>query len=377
MGNTIVRREWLKQSSLAALGLGFSLRSIAGEDYLPRGAGNEQGLINLGANENPYGISSKTREAIIDMIGQANRYMSNVASLRSFKKELASHYHVAPEQVLVTAGSGQALALLARHFNKGHIIAPDITFGILPNTARKAGIEVVEVPLTYDKVHDLPAMLKAINAQTQLVYICNPANPTSTIVKPGVLKSFCEAAAKKTTVLIDEAYIDYLEGADHESMIGLIDQYPAVLVTRTFSKIHGMAGLRVGFVIGHASLIAQLEANYFQSTQFNVSNLSQAAAAIALSDTAHTAISRQKNAAARQYTYDALSRMKFRCIPSYTNFLFFKLENYTGDFAAAMLQQNIVVRSNKYADGSWCRVSVGTMDEMKQFMEVMKNTFNV
>ena len=191
------RRQWLQQSSLALVGLGFSFKSMANEEGFKRSMGIENGVINLGSNENPYGISPKAKQAILDMMGETNRYQFNVASLQSFKKTIGDHYKVGENQVLVTAGSGEGLALLARHFNKGNIVAADITFGILPNTAKKIGTKVIEVPLTKEKVHDLPAMLKAINNETQLVYICNPANPSSTIVEHAALKSFCEEASKK------------------------------------------------------------------------------------------------------------------------------------------------------------------------------------
>src|SRR5439155_4170660 len=119
--------------------------------------------------------------------------------------------------------------------------------------------KVIEVPLTPDKVHDLPAMLAAIDNETQLVYICNPANPTATLLKPDALKNFCIEASKKAVVLIDEAYLDFPDAPDNESMIGLIEKNPNVLVIKTFSKIHAMAGLRIGFMIGHFSMISKLQ----------------------------------------------------------------------------------------------------------------------
>lgn len=366
------RRNWIKQSSLAALGLGISLRSIAGEDYLPRNFGSELGLINLGANENPYGISPKAKEAIMQMIGEANRYQFNVTSLKSFTKQLAEYYGVTESHILVTAGSGEGLALLARHFNKGNIVTADPTFGILPSAAKKIGTKVIEVPLTQSKVHDLDAMLKAINEKTNLVYICNPANPTSTIVKPAILKNFCIEAARKTVVLIDEAYIDFLDAPDNESMISLIEKNPNVLVIRTFSKIHAMAGLRVGFIIGHPSLIDQIEPNYFQNSQICVSNLSLAAALASLHDEEHRRQCKQKNADARQFTFDELVKLKYNVIPSYTNFIFFQLKNYAGNFGEDMLKKNIILRSMDNKNGKWARVSIGTLDEMKIFISTMK-----
>jgi len=368
---TVNRRNWLKQSSLAALGLGISLRSLAGEDYLPRNFGTEKGLVNLGSNENPYGISSKAKDAILGMIGEANRYQFNVASLQSFKKELGDHYGVGANQVIITAGSGEGLNLLTRHFNKGNIVTAKPTFGILPSTAKKIGTEVIEIPLNSAKAHDLPAMLSAINDNTSLVYICNPANPSSTMISPSQMKSFCTEASKKATVLIDEAYIDFLDAPDNESMISLVDKNPNILVIRTFSKIHGMAGLRIGFIIGNAATIKQIEPNYFQSTNFCLSTLSMSAALASMKDPQHQLMSKQKNAAARQFTFDELKKMGHSPIPSYTNFIFCPIKDYKGDLSLDMLKKNIILRFN--TEDKWCRVSIGTMDEMKLFVSTMKS----
>ena len=368
------RRQWLQQSSLALLGLGVSFRSMGNEEGIKRIAGIENGLINLGSNENPYGISAKAKQAILDMMGETNRYPFNVASLQSSKKTLGNYYKVSEDQVLITAGSGEGLAMIARHFNKGNIVTADITFGVLPNTAKKIGTKVIEVPLTKEKVHDLPAMMKAINNETQLVYICNPANPTATIVKADDLKRFCEEASKKTVVLIDEAYNEFLDNADSQSMIGLIEKNPNILVIKTFSKIHAMAGLRVGFVIGHSSLIKKLQPDYFQSSQLAVSVLSLNAAMASLNDEAHKVSSKQKNEAARKYTMDEMKKMGIDYIPSYTNFIFYPVKKYSGDYAADMFNKHkIIMRANNYSDGQWGRVSIGTLEEMKTFCSTLKS----
>lgn len=375
MKNTLNRRDWLKSNSLAALAFGFSLPSMANEEGILRSYGAETGLINLSANENPYGISPMAKEAIRNMISEANRYQFNVTSLQTFTKELAQYYKVNTEQVLVTAGSGDALQMLARHFNKGNLVTATPTFSILPSTAKKVGTKVIEVPLTKEKIHDLPAMLKAINGDTQLVYICNPANPTSTIVSPNDLKKFCIEASKKAVVVIDEAYIDFLDAPDNESMIGLVDKHPNVIVVRTFSKIHAMAGLRVGFLVGHPTTIDVLGKNYFSNSQITVSNLSMAAAMASLQDEEHRLSCKQKNEAARSFTIRSLQEMKINCIPSYTNFIFFPLGKYPGDFSKDMFDKNIFLRSNNYLGDKWARVSVGTIDEMKQFIDVMKKVW--
>jgi|KBSMisStandDraft_5_1062788.scaffolds.fasta_scaffold05668_6 histidinol-phosphate aminotransferase len=371
------RRRWIQQSSLAFLGLGISFRSMGNEEGLERIAGIENGLINLGSNENPYGISAKAKQAILDMMGETNRYPFNVASLGSAKKTLGDYYKVGEDQVLITAGSGEGLAMLARHFNKGNIVTADITFGVLPNTAKKIGTKVIEVPLTKEKVHDLTAMMKAINNETQLVYICNPANPSATILKADELKRFCEEASKKTVVLIDEAYNEFLDNSDSQSMIGLIEKNPNILVIKTFSKIHAMAGLRIGFIIGHPTLIKKLQPDYFQSSQLAVSVLSLNAAMTSLTDEEHKAICKQKNEAARKYTMDEMKKMGIQFIPSYTNFIFYPVKNYPGEYSADMFDKHkIIMRSNKYSDGQWARVSIGTIDEMKQFIQVIGDPKN-
>ena len=374
MSTSLNRRDWLKSNSLAALALGFSIPSMGmgNEEGMLRSFGMAQGLINLGSNENPYGISPKAKEALLAMVAESHRYQFNVASLADFEKEIAKYYQVGSNQIVATAGSGDALGKLARHFNKGSLVTATPTFATLPNTAKKIGTKVIEVPLTSDKVHDLPAMLRAIDNNTGLVYICNPANPSSTVLPTQALKDFCMEASKKAVVVIDEAYIDFLDDPEGRSMISLIDKNPNVIVVRTFSKIHAMAGLRVGFVVGHPAIIRALDENYFTNSQINISNLAAAAALASLQDEAHRVSCKQKNTAARTYTFNAFKEMNIACIPSHTNFLFFPLGKYPGDFAKDMLGKNVILRSNTYPDGKWGRVSLGTLDEMKQFISIMK-----
>ena len=371
----INRRNWLKYSSLAAIGLGVRVPTMGNEEGILKSYGAATGLVNLSSNENPYGIAPLAKEAIMNLLGEANRYQYNIASLQTLKKEIADLHKVDIKQVLLTPGSGEALGLLPRHFNKGNLVTAFPTFGILPATAKKIGTKVIEVPLTTDKKHDLPAMLAAINNETALVYVCNPANPSSTILKPDALKAFCIEASKKAVVVIDEAYIDFLEAPDNESMIGLIEKNPNIIVVNTFSKVHAMAGLRVGFVIGNLTYIKALEDNYFACAQFGMSVLSMTAAQASMKDKAHQKMSIAKNEIARTYGYNELKKLGINCIPSYTNFLFFPLGNYAGNFAEDMLKKNIFLRSDIYYGEKWARASVGTLEEMQQFIAVMKESW--
>jgi histidinol-phosphate aminotransferase len=381
MPSTINRRNWFKQTSFATLGLGLSLRSFANDtEGLPgKKFDSQKGVINLSSNENPHGISPKSKQAIIEMIPWSNRYSFNIENLKHCQATIAKYYEVEEENILLTAGSSIVLDLSARYFYKpgGNLVTADPTFFILPATAKKIGLSVNAVPVDSNRGVDLPGMLSAINHDTQLVYLVNPNNPTGTLLKPDAMKSFCREAAKKTAVLIDEAYLDFLDAPDNESMIPLAANDPNILVTRTFSKIHGMAGLRIGYVISHPSRIKQLEQSLFTESQVAISDLSLAAALASLQDEEHRAHCKQKIIAARDYTIKSLKEMNIHCIPSVTNFILFPLGNYQGNFADFMLTKNIYLRSNTYFGEKCCRVSVGTMEEMQQFIKVMKDTWKV
>ncbi|WP_290791997.1 pyridoxal phosphate-dependent aminotransferase [Flavihumibacter sp. UBA7668] len=377
MSNSIHRRNWLKQSALAALGLSVSLNSLAGEDYLPKDLSQllpnaNPSLINLGSNENPYGLSPQAKKAISDLINNSHRYQYNIPHVQEFRKQLADYLGVTTDHLLLTPGSGEGLNLLARHYSKGNLVTATPTFGILPNTAKKIGVQVREIPLDKQKVHDLPAMLQAIDSNTAQVYLCNPANPTGTVLHPTELRSFCEEASKKTVVTLDEAYLEFLDAPYNESMLPLIKNgNKNIVLLRTFSKIHAMAGLRVGYILADPATINELKENYFGNSNFCMSALSLTAAMASLKDTDHQQKSKKLNAAARQFTQDGLKKAGFDFIPSYTNFIYFNLKNYKGDFAADMLAKNIVLRSSDQPDGKWGRVSIGTLEEMKSFLKTM------
>jgi histidinol-phosphate aminotransferase len=379
MSTTINRRSWLKLNSLAAFGLGLGLPAIAETQKIRNVFNSEIPLINLGSNENPYGICTGAKQAILDTLPYSNRYAFNLPKLQHFKDSMAAYFGVKPENILATPGSTVVLELAALHFakDKGNIVSPALTFPTLPQEAKKDGLELINVPMTHDYGVDLDGMLNAINAQTRIAYIVNPNNPTGTLLKPAAMKDFCLKASKKTVVVIDEAYIDFIDPPDNESMISLAASNPDILIARTFSKIHGMAGLRVGAAIGHPDLIKQLEQTHFEFSDFSISDLSLAAALASIPDENHRLQTKQKNAVARAYATKALEELNLHPIPSFTNFILFPLGKYEGNFAENMLKQNIILRSVHYDNQQWGRVSIGTLDEMQQFAKVMKQTWKV
>ena len=378
MASPINRRDWLRQSTLAALGMGLTLPSLAHEEF-QRNRYHTDGnnLINLGSNENPYGISPKAKQAIMDMIPWSNRYSFNLDGLKDARNTVSNYFGVASNNILLTAGSSIVLDFFPRILYKpgAHLVTAEPTFFVLPMLCKQLGYSVSAVRVGADDGLDLSAMLSAIQPNTQLVYVVNPNNPTGTYIKPGAMKEFCLEASKKTTVLIDEAYLDFLDSPDNESMIPLAANNPNIFVTRTFSKIHGMAGLRIGYLIGHPSRIETFENDYFSDSQIAISDLSLAAAMASLKDEAHRLEAKHEIISARDYTVKSLQKLNIKVTPSFTNFIHFPLGNYEGDFADFMLKKNIILRNYPIGKEKWGRVSVGTMPEMQQFIKVMNETW--
>ena len=368
------RRTWLRNSILSAAGVGLSLKGLSEETVcLPRNVlPPDAGIINLGANENPYGMSPMAKKAIHDLVDNANRYSFNLPVTQSLPADLAKHWSVDEKQIIVTAGSGEALNLLARLYTKGNIVTAKPTFMILPRTAKDLGTQVIEVPLTHNKVHDLDAMKAAITPETTMVYICNPANPTSTVLEPAKLRAFVQEVSQRTLVVVDEAYMELLDAPYNESLIPLTKDNKNLIVLKTFSKIFAMAGMRVGYVIAHPDTTKTLLAGNFTQASFCVSVLGLVAATASLKNMDHALSTKKQIIDAREWTSQQLTSMGYRTIKSYTNFIYYAVPNFKGDFAKYMMDKKILMRSDDHIDGNWARVSVGRMDEMKAFIEVMK-----
>ncbi len=389
LGHDPNRREWLKRSALLAASLTvlpdlfagprgshsveqplFSTNEMVGNLPLPANA------VLLGSNENPYGISPKARQAVMDALGQANRYGFNGPNSQQLLQSIADKDGVAKESILMTAGSSEVLGITGTFItylgkSKGNVVFPWPTFSLMADHFVKLGVEVTKVQLTSDKMHDLPQMLAKMDRKTKMVYVCNPNNPTGTLLKPSVVKDFCIEASKKAYVMVDEAYIDFLNLPDNESMSSLIANNPKIIISRTFSKIYAMAGLRTGYALAHPDTIKALEP-LRHGGALAVSNTSTAAALASIQDTAFAQMSKDKNAIARTYVQEELGKMKIQYIPSYTNFVYFSIANYTSDFVKDMQRQNIYLRQWDDYGTKWGRVSIGTLDEMQFFVRALR-----
>lgn len=327
--------------------------------------------IRLSSNENPYGPSDRARKAIEQIITETNRYPFQ--SVGDFKKVLAVHEGVTPDHILVGAGSSDLLCAAGAAFGveDGSILSPYPTFPMLMNYASVYTAVWDKVELNDNLEIDYDIMESRITDGTRLVYVCNPNNPTGTLVDPQVVKSFCENISSKVPVFADEAYLEFLEPSQQISMVDLIRQDRNVIVSRTFSKIYGLAGLRVGYLIARPD-VARKIARHHPGIPTNQVGL--AAASASLGDKKFMELSRTKNAVARKHLTDYLDRKNLKYGKSHTNFVMFDPNSDANQILARLGEQGIGIRVWDYKNKPWCRVSIGTLEEMKLLTRALDST---
>jgi histidinol-phosphate aminotransferase len=359
------RRHWLKQIGLGVAGMGLTnLKTFAlpvKEDFTISD-GNEP--VKLSSNENPYGPSPLARTAMVESINISNRY--NWQRTNELIEALAKKNNVTPDNILLGAGSTEILDLVARFaaLEKGNLVIADPSYAYWTVTAEKLGLKKITVPVTADKKLNLPAMLKAITADTRLIYICNPNNPTASICERNELLTFIQEASKKTIVLVDEAYIDF---TNQQSTSTLSNENKNLIVAKTFSKIYGLAGARVGYAIANTATIAQLsELQCWVNGSISVT--STAAALASILDEKFVSETYALNEKTRKYTIQQLEKLNLACIPSHSNFIYFSLKNYQKDFFQQLKNGNIIGTKIYEEAGKWTRITVGTMEEMQKFI---------
>lgn len=355
------RREWLKISAFSATALAFSSFDFKPEANAQNNSGK---LIKLTSNENPYGFSPKARAAILDSLSEGNRY-AHPDLVAKLEQQIAEREGLKAENVVLGTGSGEILCMAAIAFGQKEIVAPNPTFQSLMRYAENLGAKVKSVPLNEKFEHDFGAMTKLVNENTSLVYVCNPNNPTAGLSPDGALRSFCSETAKKTPVFADEAYLEYTDDFPRNSMVDLVKKGENVIVSRTFSKIYGMAGLRVGYGLARTDLAQKLKK--FRMTWFN--NLSINAALASYSDVDFLTQSRRKNAETRRAFLSEMDKMNLKYAPSEANFVWLNTSENLSDLGDKMRAHNIWLGNPR---GGWARVTIGTNDEMQAFVKALK-----
>jgi histidinol-phosphate aminotransferase len=366
--NTLTRRDWM--ASCAALAGSIALPPIArapipASRIAPRRA-DDPAVLRLCFNENPHGPPAAAVRAAQAALTRANRYADQV-EFDALAALIAEREGVTPAHVLLGTGSSELLALAAIAWlsEGGELVTGHPVFPHLLSMAERIGARVRKVPLDPNGVHDLDAMAAAVGGDTRLVNVCNPNNPTGTIVDGGSLRSFCGQVSSRAPVVVDEAYHELVDAPGHASMVPLVRDGLAVVVMRTFSKVYGMAGYRVGYAIAPPALIDRLRAH--QSTDLGPAPL--AAAMAAYRDGAFVERSRRLVREARELTERGLDQMGITHVPSHTSFIWFESGPTRRDLPVWLHARGIRISWDVAPlTGDWARVSIGTAAEMRRFL---------
>ena len=369
MANTLSRRLWLKRSALAAAILPVSswydpVRAM-GKYYSPQQL-NSAGAIRLNLNENAYGPSEAARKAVMESLSDANRYPRQF--IANLKNEIAKREGLSADHVMITAGSTELLGLAGLYFGMhgGEMLACHPTFDFLLTYAEVVGCKWARTPVDENFQYDLNALSNLAGPQTKLIFICNPNNPTGIEIPHSTLKKFCETYASKYPVYMDEAYIELSPAGKESSMASLIHSHPKLIIGRTFSKVYGLAGIRIGYALAHPDVINGMGKYHIGRTQ-SVSVAACAAAMACLQDPDFEAFSRMKIIEGREMVAKAFDSWGVKYLPSAANFIFFNNDKFSMDPVKAMADENIFIRNYDYVPG-WTRVSIGTVEEMKAFI---------
>jgi len=322
-------------------------------------------IVKLASNENPLGMSPKAKAAMAKAIASLERYPDDF----DLKKALANHTGLGMDRIVLGNGSNDVLDLIARVFlapGRSAVFAQH-AFAVYPLATLSAGAEPVVVPAK-DFGHDLDAMRAAIRPDTRIVWIANPNNPTGTFLPYPQLKAFVQAVPGDVVVVLDEAYNEYLPPADRVDTVAWLAEFPNLVITRTFSKIYGLAGLRIGYALAAAD-VADLMNRVRQP--FNCNNLALAAAVAALDDHEFVAQSYALNRAGMEQIIAGLKRHGLSHIPAHGNFVTFKVHDAAG-VNQRLLKQGVIVRPvGGYGLPDWLRVTIGSEAENLRFLEAL------
>lgn len=325
-------------------------------------------IIKLASNENPLGPSPKALAALRAALDRQHLYPDGNAYY--LKRRLAEKLGLTPAHLILGNGSNEVLELVGHAVITpgAEVVVSQFCFAVYPIVTHLFGGRLVEVPAR-GLAHDLKAMRRAVTPRTRVVFVADPNNPTGTWAPPEAVLELVHSLPRQVLLVLDQAYLEYLE--QPLDLLPLIrsGQHPNLFLTRTFSKIHGLAGLRVGYGIGHPDFVAALEKI---RAPFNVNGLAQTAALAALDDTEHLERTRANNTAGRSQLEAGCRALGLAFVPSAANFLLVRVGDGQGVFAALQRLGVIVRPMGGYQLPEWVRISVGTPAENAKCLEALR-----
>lgn len=358
---TVSRRGLIAAGAATAACAAFPRMAWSAANDLPL-FGPAPGVALLSRNENPYGPAPSAVRAIAEWSAKGCYYADEGA--RRLTAMIAERFGLTPDHVAIGSGSTEILSAAGLTFaGKGAILCPELFWDTTALYAEAKGAKLQRVALKPDMDVDLEAMAAAVGPGTGLVHICNPNNPTGRVLDGDRMRAFVRAASPKATVLIDEAYIELTDRPDYSSVSALVKEGHDLVVCRTFSKIYGMAGLRVGYAIGQPETIRKIKA-YEMSFGGNTAGL--AAAIAAYDDSAFTTYSKNRIVEARGILLAAVKKAGLEALPSETNFLFVKVPDANA-VQKAMAAKGIQIRGAYGKWGQYSRVSTGKIEDVTRY----------
>jgi histidinol-phosphate aminotransferase len=364
------RGETLKVKKLARKGI------LKIESYVPGKSIEEvqkefgaKKWIKLASNENLLGPSPKAIAAIQEEL--PNIYLYPEGPCTVLRQALAQKFSIPEGMVVLSNGADNLILMIANAFvDEGdEVVMAEPTFSVYTNVTQIMGGKPIKVKLK-DFTHDLDTMLKKVNRKTKLVFICNPNNPTGTTVSQESFNHFLSRLPKGVILVLDEAYGDFVEDAFYPNGLDYIKKKDQVIVLRTFSKVYGLAGLRIGYALGREDLVDCL---YQVRDPFPVHRLAQVAAVAALKDEDHAIRSIQLVYEGRRYLYRELDRMGLSYVPSQANFIFIDFEKDSEEIFQAFLEEGIIIRPGKiWGYPTFARVTIGRMEDNQKFIKALK-----
>ena len=371
------RRDFFRQASVIsglAAGthaLGGARSPLAGLVGMP-GRRTSNGAVRLNSNENPLGISEAAKDALVEAIVLANRYPSDQQQV--LVSRLAAAHDVAENQLVLGTGSAEVLQMAVQAYAapRAKLIMADPTYEAVTNYQRTEAYELVKVPLTANHEHDIGRMREAAESSGHpaLVYLCNPNNPTATITPSAAIDAWIADAPEHVFFLSDEAYIEYVEDERMWSSLPWIAKKRNVLVVKTFSKIYGLAGLRIGYGIAHPDTAARL--TDFASRN-NCNQLAIAAAGASFQDEVLMRKSREANRTSREMVESTLDELGLQYMPTQANFLMHRINGDLATYRGRMAEAGFLVGRDFPPMLDWNRLSFGLPEDMSRFCDTLRD----
>jgi len=329
-------------------------------------------VIKLASNENPYGTSPSAKAAIIAELENLSIYPDGSAA--ELTSALAGHLGVNSDNIIFGCGSDEIIALIARAFflPGDETIMADQTFSVYKSNADIEGAVTIEVPLA-SGTHDLEAMLSKITDRTKVIWVCNPNNPTGTIVSSDALTTFLDSVPAHVMVVLDEAYYEYVTDLSYSNGIELVKQYSNLVVLRTFSKIYGLAALRIGYGVASPAVIKII--NQVREP-FNTSRVAQAAAMAALGDQNYVQECRRLNAAGILQLQGEFNRLGLDSFPAHGNFIMVNIRKSALDVFESLMKKGVIVRAGHRLYPTYIRVTVGSAEQNTAFIEALEQVLS-